>query len=167
MKRFGLILLAVVSLLMQIALLPALRPFGVVPNLMLVLVVLVGLEGTASAALAIAVAGGVALDLASAANFGLWTGVLVLASLVAGLLHRAGLELRGPAVAIVIVAAGTVLEAAIILLGLVNVVSHWPVESLLLRLAGELVINLGLTVCLRPVVRLVVPSPDPGVAVVG
>jgi len=158
MKRLALIALTIVAVVLQIGLLPALRPLGVVPNIMLVLVVLVGLEGTASAALTMAVVTGLAVDLASGANFGLWTGTLVLAALAAGLIHRAGIELGGPLVAIVMVTVGTLVMTLIILAGLVNVVSYWPVGSISARLAIELVLNLLGTVALRPVVQKMVRS---------
>jgi rod shape-determining protein MreD len=167
MKRTGLIALAVVGVILQLSLLPALRPLGVVPNLALVLVVLVGLEGTASQALVIAVAGGLALDLASGANFGLWTGVLVLAALAAGLVHRAGIELAGATVAAVMVAMGTMVMTAAILSGLVRSVTDWPVGMLMGRFATELVLNLILTVALRPLVLLVVPDPRAGRVEIG
>src|SRR5471030_2509367 len=120
MKRLGLAVLAIISILLQVSLLPALRPFGVVPDLILVVVVLMGLEGTASAALVLAVVAGLILDMASGANFGLWTGLLVLAALAAGLLHRAGVELSGPLVAVVMIVAGTILETVVILMGLIS-----------------------------------------------
>jgi len=157
-KRAGLVVLAIVSVIVQVSLLPALRPLGVVPNLMLVMVTLIGLEGTASSALAVAVAGGVVLDLASGANFGLWTALLVLAALAAGLVHRAGIELVGPTVACVIVAVLTVVEAVVIVLGVAASVSSWPIGLLSGRLVAELVLNLVLTVGLQPLVRRVTPE---------
>jgi hypothetical protein len=161
-KLVGLIAIAVACVLLQVGLLPALRPLGVVPNLMLVLVVLVGLEGTASAALALAVVGGLAVDLASGANFGLWTGVLVVAALTAGLLRRAGVELAGPAVGMVMVAVGTVVMSVVILAGLVNVVGAWPIGALAGRITTELVLNLILMAGLRPVVRIAVHNVSAG-----
>jgi hypothetical protein len=153
MRRVLFVVTAIICILLQMSLLPALRPLGVVPDLALVLVALVGLEGTASAALMVAVAGGLALDLASGAYFGLWTGILVLVALTMGLLHRAGIELGGGIVAIVMVAVGTVLMTLVIWLGLIDTVSHWPVGWLLVRLGTELGLNLALTVALRPLVR--------------
>lgn len=157
MKRVGLVVLAIMSVLMQLSLLPALRPFGVVPNLMLVTVVLIGLEGTASMALATAVAAGVVLDMASGANFGLWTAILVLAALASGLVHRAGIELGGPTVAVVIVAIGTVVETAVIVLGVAGYTSL-AAGVIAGRLMAELVLNLLLTVMLTPLVKQVVPD---------
>jgi cell shape-determining protein MreD len=157
-RRAGLIALAVACVLVQVSLLPALRPFGVVPNLALALVVLMGLEGTASMALAVAVVAGLAIDLASGANFGLWTGVLALAALVAGLLHRAGVELSGGLLAAAMVMVGTVLMTLVVLAGLVNTTSYWPVGWLVGRLLVELVLNLVLTFSLRPLVRWLLPA---------
>jgi rod shape-determining protein MreD len=167
MRRFGLILLAVLAIIFQFSLLPALRPFGVVPDLALVLVVLVGLEGTASAALIIAVAGGLVLDLVSGANFGLWTGTLIVAALTTGLIHRAGIELIGPVVAIVMVSVGTFVMTMVILLSLANTVSHWPVAWLLGQFATEIVLNLILTVALRPLVKALVTGSNPTEFVIG
>jgi cell shape-determining protein MreD len=167
MRRVGLIVVAVACVLLQLSLLPALRPLGVVPNLALVLVVLLGLEGTASIALVCAVAGGLALDLASAANFGLWTAVLVVAALATGLIHRAGIELGGLVVPVVMVVAGTVVMTAVILVGLINDIPGWPVGVVAGRLVSELVLNLVLTVLLRPLVRLVVPNARAGQVEIG
>src|SRR5690349_15236780 len=124
MKRALLAAVAVVVILLQIGFLPGLRPFGVVPDLALVFVVLVGLESAASIAMVVAVACGLTLDLASGANLGMWTGVLVLAALVTGLLHRAGVETGGPVVPAVMIAIGTLTVTLVVLTSLVNVVGR-------------------------------------------
>jgi rod shape-determining protein MreD len=160
-RRIAFVLVAVVVLLMQLSLLPGLRPLGVVPDLALVFVVLVGLESTSSAAVLLAVVMGVALDLTSGANLGMWTGMLVLAALVTGLLHRGGVETGGPLIPAIIVTVGTVLVPLIVLTGLVSVVVDWPVGSLLGRFATELVLNLGLMMLVRPLVRRLVPNMAP------
>ena len=51
-----------------------------------------------------------------------------------------------------------VLMAVVILAGLANTVTRWPVGSLLGRLAFELVLNLVLMILVRPAVRWVVPQ---------
>ena len=167
MRRIGLLLVVVLSILIQVSLLPALRPLGVVPSLLLPVVVLIGLEGTASVALVAGVAGGLAVDLASATNFGLWTGLLVLAALTAGLLRRAGFELNGPAVALVMVTGGTVLSTAVILLGLADTATSWPVGFIAGTFFWELMLNLILTVAMRPVIRRLVENPDIGAQAIG
>jgi rod shape-determining protein MreD len=166
-KRVVFVGLMMIAIVLQLSFLPALRPFGVVPDLLLAIVVLAGLEGTASLALITAVAGGLAMDLASGANFGMWTGILLLAALATGLVHRAGLELGSGVVAVVLVAAGTLLSALVILLGLVSVTSHWPVAALVGNITAELVLNLILTIGLQPLVRWAVPGEQPGVIPVG
>ncbi len=164
MRRVLFVALVAFCLLLQISLLPGLRPFDVVPNLALVVVVLVGLESTASMALAAAVVGGLALDLSSGANLGLWTGVLILAALVTGLLHRAGVETDGPLVPGAIVIAGTLIMPVVILAGLANTVSQWPVGLLLQRFVLELMLNLILMVMVRPLIRRLAPVAPPDMA---
>jgi rod shape-determining protein MreD len=152
MKRAGLVALIVAGVLLQMSLLPALRPFGVVPNLVLVLVVLIGLEGVSSRALIAGVGAGFILDLVSGSNFGLWTGCLVLAALVTGLLHRSGIE-PGAGITSVMVAAGTAVMAVVIVVGLWPTTADVPIGLLAGRLLMEIVLNLGLAMALRPAVR--------------
>jgi rod shape-determining protein MreD len=166
-KRVVFWVVVAVVMLAQISLLPGLRPFGVVPSAALVLVVLVGVESTASLAIVVAVAGGLVLDLTSGVNIGLWTGVLVLAALVTGFLHRAGVEMDSPVVPGVVVAAGTLLAAVVVLAGLVNVTAHWPAGFLVSRVGLELMLNLILMILLRPVVRRIVPVRASDGAVIG
>jgi hypothetical protein len=158
MRRAGLILVVVVAVLVQVSLLPALRPLGVVPNLVLGLVALVGLEDTASLALAVAVAAGITLDVASGIPFGMWTVVLVLAALVTGLIHRAGLELAGGLVAGSIVVAGTIIMNLGVLLSVAPVVSHWPVGKILVQVGLQIALNLALVWALNPLVKWVSPG---------
>jgi rod shape-determining protein MreD len=159
-----LVVLSAMVLLVQVSLLPALRPLGVVPDLALVFVVLVGLESTASAAVVLAVVMGLALDLSSGANLGMWTGILVLVALVTGLLHRGGVETGGPLVPVVIITIATLLVPLIVLTALVPVVPHWPVGLLAGRVACEIMLNLILMILVRPVVRRVVPGAAADVA---
>jgi hypothetical protein len=160
MRRVALVVLCVVCVILQVSFLPALRPLGVVPNIMLPLVALLGLEGTVSMAAAAAVAGGLAIDLASGANFGLWTAVLILAAVVAGLVNRAGFELVGPAAA-AIVAGGTLVMTLVVLGGLVSTAAVWPWGTLALRFGTELMLNLVLMLALRPVMRMLASGSQP------
>ncbi len=107
MRNVLLAVVVVVAIFLQISFLPALRPFGVVPDIMLPIVVFVGLYGQASTALVVALAGGISMDLASSGDFGLWTGTFVVAAIVCGYVHRAGVELIAP-VAVVMVTVATV-----------------------------------------------------------
>lgn len=154
MRRILAFTLVALSVVLQVSLLPAFRPLGVVPNLALVMVVLVALKLATSEALIAATAAGLALDVAGGANFGLWTGTLMLATLVIGMVHRAGIELDRAFVAPVLVMAGTVVLTSVIWLGLLTGGQHLA-PGFVLKLVVELVINLTLTVVLSPVVRVV------------
>ncbi len=149
MRRLAAALVVAAAVLIQLSLLPALRPFGVVPNLLLVVIVLVCLSLPTSEVLVAAAAGGLVLDLGSGANFGLWTGVLMLVALVGGVLHRAGIELDRAPVAPALVAVGTILIAVGVWIGLLKSGGPWPGLSPGGRLLVELVINLSLTMLLR------------------
>ena len=160
MKRWVLAVMVGVGLVLQLSLLPALRPLGVVPGLMLVLVALLGLEGTATQALWTAVAGGLAMDFGSSADFGLWTGLLVVTALVTGLLHRAGVELESVMWSLVLVAGGTMLVSVVILVGIADSIERWQWGVVIWRLVAQLILNLVLTLALRPLVRWA--EHDPG-----
>ncbi len=162
MRAARLILVAAVTLVVQVGFLAALRPFGVVPDAALALVALIGLTGTASTALLVGLVGGLAMDLTSGADFGLRIGLFTLVALVTGLVHRAGLTLSGPLVALVLVAVATVVGDVAILAGLATHSVSWPLGVILGRLGWEIMLNLGLTLGLRPLVRWAV-APEPGV----
>ncbi len=143
---------------LQVAWLPALRPLGVVPNVALVLVVLVGLNGTASRALGVALVGGLLLDLTSGTDFGLRIAFLTLVALVTGLVHRAGFDAAGVLVLLALVVLGTIVSTLTILLSVVTFASHWPVGWIALHLAIELALNIAAMFLLRPIIKWASPG---------
>lgn len=153
MRRVALIILVTAAVILQVSLLPALRPFGVVPNLVLVVIVLSALQVVTSEGLIAAAAAGLVLDLVSGANFGLWTGVLMLVALVVGVMRRAGIELDGAVVAIGLVAAATIVMAIVIWLTFAPLAAQWSSADVAARLMIELVVNLSLTLLLRVPIR--------------
>ena len=161
MRRWLLWIFCVLVVVAQVSLLPALRPLGVVPNAVLGLVALVGMEGTASEALVVGVVAGVVVDLSSGANFGLWTAVLVLTALAAGLLHRAGVELGGAVTETVMVLVGTLVMSLVILVSLVNTLGRWDWSLLMVHILLQLVLNVALMLIMRPVVRQLILRPGP------
>lgn len=163
MKRWLLWGMCAVVTVAQLTLLPALRPLGVVPAAVLGLVALVGMEGTASEALVLAVVSGVVIDLGSGANFGLWTGVLVLTALVAGLLHRAGVELAGALTETVMVVGGTLVMNLVVLASVAGTAARWDWSLLMVHLVLQLVLNVALMLSLRPAVRWLMRQPATGV----
>jgi hypothetical protein len=124
----------------QLTLLPALRPLGVVPNAVLGLVALVGMEGTASEALAMAVVAGVAVDL--------------------------GVEMAGAIIETVMVVGGTLLMNLVVLVSLAGTAARWDWSLLMVHLLLQLALNVALMQLLRPAVRWLMRQPNTG-AVLG
>ena len=154
MRRVIIFFLMAVAVVLQLSLLPALRLFGVVPNVLLAITVLISLSVATSEALAAALVVGMIVDVVNGVSFGLWMGVLMLSTLVAGFVNRAGLELPGAIVAMALVSAGTVVMTLAIWSTLIAAGVGWPVPpSFGGRLVIELMLNLLLTIMLRPVVQ--------------
>jgi len=135
----GAVILA--AALMQVSWFGHVRPFGVIPNLVLIAVVLIALWYSATAALAAALGGGFLLDTASGSDFGLrmgFFGVVALA-IVAG--RQLGLNAGSAITGLVSVAVATVLYnlAALIVLG------AGPSLIVLGRVGTELICNLIIT----------------------
>ena len=158
MKASLLAVLAAVLFILQISFVPALRPFGVVPNVVLALVALVGLYGTSSLALILAVTGGLTLDLVSGADFGLYVGLFSVVALTAGYIHRAGLNWVGPTMVIGLVTVATMVQDVMILGGLVRVAGSWPIGHLAMSLILEILLNSFVATSLRPLVRWLLPA---------
>jgi cell shape-determining protein MreD len=91
---------------LQLSLLGHLRPLGVVPALVMVAVILAALWLEATPTLVAAIVGGLLLDMASGADFGLRTGFFMVAALAVIAARQFGLhaESLAPAMAIVVVA---------------------------------------------------------------
>ena len=157
MRRIMFAIVMGVVIGLQLGFVPAMRPLGVVPDLALVMVVLVGLMGTASRALVVAVVAGLLLDLSSGSDFGLRTAVLVLAALVTGIIHRAGLETFGILVPATVVAVVTLLTTTLIAVDMAGATAGWSWWTLLRRLGIEIMLNLALVVLMRPVVGWLSP----------
>ena len=153
MRRVGLIVLITVAVLLQLSLLPGLRPLGVVPNLAVVVMVLAALNVVTSEALIVAAVSGLVLDLASGANFGLWTGEFMVIALVVGVMRRAGIELDGAVVAPGLVAAATIVMTFVVWLAMLPQGVHWTFGGVVGQLVVELMINLVLTIALTVPVR--------------
>jgi hypothetical protein len=153
-------------MVVQLGFVPALHPLGVVPNLMIVLVVLTGLAGTASAALTVALIGGLLMDLTSGVDFGLRLGLLVLVALATGFVHRAGFAGNGLLVAWGLVTLATLMADVAVLLGLANAPTHWPLGWLAGRILIEVMLNLLGTLLLWPLVNRTVAR-EAGLTVLG
>jgi cell shape-determining protein MreD len=100
-------LLALVIALLQISFMGALRFGGVVPNILLVLIVAIVVWGAASEALAVAVVGGLLMDLSGGGIFGLAVSSLIVISLAMSALRQAGIDGRALPNRLVMVAIAT------------------------------------------------------------
>jgi cell shape-determining protein MreD len=158
MKRAILAVLAVIIFVLQLSFIPALRPFGVVPNLGIALIALVGLYGTASLSLTMAIIGGLALDLASGSDFGLYVGLFVLVGLVAGYIYRAGFDSAAVLAGLVLVIGATLAESAVVLGGLLHAATGWPLGTLAREIGVELALNTGIFIMLNPIIHWLLPD---------
>ncbi len=149
MKSATLALIVLVSVWLQVSFLGALRPFGVMPNLALVVIIIAGLAATASQTLVLAVSMGVLLDFMSGADFGLRTAFLCLLALLVIVLRRSGAEFeRLGLVAALVLSATLLFNAAIITTLLALKVSLlWP--NVIRSLGIELGLNLLILLVLR------------------
>ncbi|HUC86917.1 MAG TPA: rod shape-determining protein MreD [Candidatus Saccharimonadales bacterium] len=138
MKILAGIVAVMVAAWLQVSWFGHVRPLGVMPNLMLVVIVLFGLWSNATPALAAALGGGFLLDLASGSDFGLrmaFFSVVVLA-IIAG--RQTGLHADSFITALLVVMAGTVLYNLVVLATL-----GAPIQAIeLSRIGRELVDNL-------------------------
>lgn len=132
---------------LQAAWLPFIRPFDVVPNLVLAVIVLGTLRLSVSAGLGIAIVGGLLLDLAGGGWFGWSMLVLTAVVLVIGFVNiQVGWEVDGWWVPVLV----TVVATAVIACGIwLSVLAHggqieWSVvlKSLLLELVTNIVVVL-------------------------
>ena len=156
MRTFFFWIISLAFVILQVGYVAALRPFGVVPNLILVVVLVVGLQATLSQSLIIALIGGLALDISSGTDFGLRTVLLVLAALATGFVRRSGITLLGPSIALLVVGIGTVVIDLAVLMGVAGSVGQWPFAKLLSIMAIELFINLLLVLAIQPLYRRII-----------
>lgn len=162
MRNAVLVVVLAVAVILQLSFLPALRPFGVVPNILLPIIVCIGLYGRASTAVLAAVLCGLCMDMASGTDFGVWTGTFVLAALACGFVHRAGVELVS-AVSLVIVALGIVVANGVILTSVFGAAGPW--SSVISSLLIQLVIDLIITAAIGPAVRAIVGQGNPEILI--
>lgn len=98
------------------------------------------------------------MDLSSGADFGMHTGILVLAALSTGLVRRSGLALVGPLIAVGLVLVLTLISDALSLAAIMGSLSIGTSGSVLATVLGELVLNLALVLGIRPIINRLVPD---------
>lgn len=138
-----------VAVWLEVGLLAPLRPFGVVPNLVLVVILLLAIRLPASNAVALAVTSGLFLDLFSGSDFGLRTAFYVLLVLVVNLLSRQGTDFNNVSVVAGVVVAGTVVLNAAVVTDLALGGASLRLDYIVGQIGVELICNLGLLVIIR------------------
>jgi rod shape-determining protein MreD len=153
MRWVAFISLALVTAWLQANFLATLRPFGVVPNLLLIVIVYVGLTRSASSTIGLGLVGGILLDLASGVDFGLRLAFYTTAALAVVVLRQMGVDFDTMWIILVSVTGGTILFDAAILAPLAANAATWPWGVILTKVGIELLLNIGLALVLLPAAR--------------
>lgn len=139
MKSFLVLALFLLVALVQVTIFGQWRPFGVMPNLMLILVVCLALWGSASTALAGTILGGLILDIASGADFGFRTAFYAVVALAVIAARQLGLHSDSILSAVVLVMFGTILFDAAVLSTIPRMDTNW---SYVITITGwQIVVN--------------------------
>jgi len=150
MRSVKLAAVVIITAWLQIYFMGGMRPFGVVPNLLLIVMICAGQTCSASETLAMALGGGLLVDLASGSDFGLrmaFYSVVALAVLVA---RQRGLNFENAALLLAGVTAGGLLYNLLVIVGILSQqgIIGWGVVGV--RVGSELLLNAGLALVLRP-----------------
>ncbi len=155
MNKLWIAILILATIWLQVNFLGALRPFGVVPNVMLITVALVALTATASEAIMAAIVGGCILDSLSGADFGLRTAFysLVALGVISGV--RGGVDFEKLPQMLGLVTLATVSYNLAVLANLVFLRLPIPLGHVLAIVGAELAINMLILLPARPVISRV------------
>jgi rod shape-determining protein MreD len=153
MKVLGRVILVLGLFWLQASFFGALRPWGVVPNVLLVFLIIAITEVTVSEMVGYGVAGGVLLDLASGADFGLRTAFFSFVAIVLAVLTRSGAAFERWSMAIAALVGGTILYNFAVLATLITSQAKlaWPIAIRIVII--ELALNLALYASCRWLLR--------------
>lgn len=168
MRVLRLVLLTVLGVWLEVSFLGAWRPFGIVPNLFLVIILIAAATlSKASDTLAMAVGGGILLDLVSGADFGLRTAFFSFLALLVIVVRRTGADFDHLSMKLAGVAGGTLLYSVTIIISLLGQGTHigWAVAAG--RVGVELVLNLVLTLLLDVPLHRLLETKAGSVPVIG
>lgn len=126
MKIFLTVILVLFVAAIQVTVFGQWRPFGVMPNLMLILVICLALWGSATVALAGTIIGGLTLDLASGTDFGLRTAFYTVVALTVIAAKQLGLHADSMLSAVVLVMLSTLLFDIAVLSTIPRMEMNWP-----------------------------------------
>lgn len=160
MKPWRLSLLILVVIILQVGFLPAWRPLGVVPDLLLALVLALGLYTTAGEALITALVGGLALDLSSGSDFGLRLGFYTVVALVVALLQRSGWLLDSLTWRLGLIALLTLAANGLVLAVMALHHARLPLQIVTARITAAIVLELIVMMAIGPLVRRLATTAD-------
>lgn len=155
MNKIWLVIFVLASVWLQVYFLGALRPFGVVPNTMLITVVLIAAVATASESIGAAIIGGFLLDSVSGTDFGLRTAFFSLVALGVVSSSRAGIDFGKLPQLLGVVLLGTLTYNLAVLANLVLLRVPTPAGHVLAAICAELVLNSVILILARPIVSRV------------
>lgn len=155
MKEVTRVLVVLVAVWLQISFFGAFHIFGVLPNVLLVLMIYAGLICRTSDAVMMGLLGGLLLDLASGNDFGLRMGFFVLTGLLIAVLKQAGTDFENTAMVLAATLAGTVLYDVAALSSLLVKGAVIPWGTVVGVMMVEVLVNGALALLLRrPLGRL-------------
>lgn len=150
MKIYLLVAILVVVLVLQVSFLPALRPFGIVPNVALIVVAAAALRGPLVSAMVLALGAGFILDLSSGSDFGLKTGVLAFTVLICAFVVRSGFQLGVRSQLLTVVLIISTLMPLIVVPGLLFAGGRVDLATVISRWLTTLVLNSVLALVVGP-----------------
>lgn len=148
LRVVGGVLIVAATAWLQIAWFGHVRPLGVIPNCMLLIVILLALLSDATPALAAAIGGGLLLDLASGSDFGLNMAFYVVTALAIIAGRQLGLHATSAITGLAAAILGTILYNLVILATI-----KAPLSGVVLsRIGRELILNVLVLLLLYVVV---------------
>jgi rod shape-determining protein MreD len=159
MKNVILAGLVILAAWIQVNFLGALRPLDVIPNILMVVIICAGLTRGPDETLLMALGGGLLIDFASGADFGLRMAYFSVLALIVLVLKQAGAEMENIGLVVLVAVVATLLYNAAVLANLVW--QRAPIDwGLVLRLTGkEALLNSLFVVILRPLLVRVLRQP--------
>lgn len=148
------IIISALVVWLQLGTLPALRPFGIVPNLALVVVIVLASRLPLASSLGLAIGIGWLLDLGSGSDYGLRTTFYLLVALAVAMLRQLGSDMENFSLLASVVVAATVLLNLAILANLALLHANLPLGFIATKLGLEIGLNLVLLVLVRWIFKL-------------
>ncbi|HSX48259.1 MAG TPA: rod shape-determining protein MreD [Candidatus Nanoarchaeia archaeon] len=167
MSNLKLLLITLVAAWLQLYFLGNMRPLGVLPNLLIIVIIYAGLLREATETLAIALGGGLILDLASGADFGLRMAFYAVLALVVMVLRQMGADFENLGLVLATTAVGAFLYNLAVITGLALQHGSVPLSLAAGRIGRELLLDLVLVVLLRPLLIKILQMPATAPKVMG